>query len=83
MQNLKVVIVGDGAVGKSCFLIQWRTDSFHSAFINPGFDNLVNNIVVDGTPVSVSLQDTRTYLYMHDCCLHLYIIIQCIQPSRE
>ncbi len=62
MQNLKVVIVGDGSVGKSCFLTKWRTNSFPETYIPIVLDNYNSDILVDGKPVSVSLWYTGTYL---------------------
>ncbi len=60
MQHLKVVIVGDGAVGKSCLVIRWGTGSFAGDYgpTMPVFSNYSSNTTVNGEPVEVSLWDT-------------------------
>ncbi len=61
MQEVKVVIVGDGAVGKTSFLYRWDFDFFNAEYMPDCFDNHGTKIyVVDGKEVSVSLWDTGT-----------------------
>ena len=50
----KLVIVGDGACGKTCLLIVFSKDQFPEVYVPTVFENYVADIEVDGRQVTES-----------------------------
>ncbi|KAJ2784616.1 GTP-binding protein Rho1 [Coemansia javaensis] len=54
----KLVIVGDGACGKTCLLIVFSKGTFPELYVPTVFENYVVDVEVDGKQVELALWDT-------------------------
>uniref|UniRef100_A0A3B3UE74 Rho-related GTP-binding protein RhoA-A-like n=1 Tax=Poecilia latipinna TaxID=48699 RepID=A0A3B3UE74_9TELE len=55
---LKLVIVGDGACGKTCLLTVFTKDQFPEVYVPTVFENYVADIEVDQKQIQLALWDT-------------------------
>jgi len=54
----KLVVVGDGACGKTCLLIVFSKNQFPEVYVPTVFENYVADIEVDGKQIELALWDT-------------------------
>ncbi|KAJ8611844.1 hypothetical protein CTAYLR_005778 [Chrysophaeum taylorii] len=58
MESVKVVLVGNGAVGKTCLVVKRTTGAFPEEYVPTVYDVPTMNSMIDGTPTNVTLWDT-------------------------
>jgi len=58
LSNLKLVVVGDGAVGKTSLLYVYNKGEFPENYVPTVFENVAKNATYKGKPVTLRLYDT-------------------------
>eukprot|EP01088_Endostelium_zonatum_P001117 TRINITY_DN113_c0_g2_i1.p1 TRINITY_DN113_c0_g2~~TRINITY_DN113_c0_g2_i1.p1 ORF type:complete len:202 (-),score=34.86 TRINITY_DN113_c0_g2_i1:93-698(-) len=57
-RGMKLVVVGDGAVGKTCLLISYANNRFPEEYVPTVFDNYVVNLTAGEDTIELGLWDT-------------------------
>ncbi|KAJ3655062.1 hypothetical protein Zmor_014205 [Zophobas morio] len=57
-ENVKITVVGDGVVGKTCLLISYTKNEFPEEYVPTVFEHYGQDITVDGVVYNMTLWDT-------------------------
>ncbi|XP_013193157.1 ras-like GTP-binding protein RhoL [Amyelois transitella] len=89
--SLKITVVGDGMVGKTCLLYVYTKNEFPEEYVPTVFDNYIGYMTVDGVEVEMALWDTagqedyerlRPLSYNHTSCFLVCYSVSS-RPSYE
>jgi len=58
MDMKKLVVVGDGACGKTCLLVTFATGKFPEQYVPTIFETYVAHLTIDNKPIQLGLWDT-------------------------
>ncbi|XP_021561657.1 rho-related GTP-binding protein RhoB isoform X3 [Enhydra lutris kenyoni] len=75
----KLVVVGDGACGKTCLLIVFSKDEFPEVYVPTVFENYVADIEVDGKQEPVRTDDGRAMAVR----IQAYDYLECSAKTKE
>ncbi|NXR99127.1 RHOQ protein, partial [Oxylabes madagascariensis] len=64
---LKCVVVGDGAVGKTCLLMSYANDAFPEEYVPTVFDHYAVSVTVGGKQYLLGLYDTAGQVSAERC----------------
>ena len=81
--QIKLLMIGDSGVGKTCLLLRYANDSFSPTFITTiGIDFKIKNVDIDGTRIKLQIWDTAgqerfqslgvSFYRGADCCVLVY-----------
>ena len=62
MQSVKLVAVGDPAVGKTCLLVTYCTNAFPPHDVPTVYDNYSTTIMVDDKQYDLGMWDTSGFV---------------------
>jgi small GTP-binding protein len=63
-ETIKLVVIGDGAVGKTCLLISYANNRFPEDYIPTVFDNYVVNLTAGDRNIELGLWDTAGWIIL-------------------
>ena len=76
INTIKCVIVGDGAVGKTCLLMSYAANQFPRDYIPTVFDNYAVNVTIGKEVYKMGLFDTAGQVIVNECTNYIFMHCQ-------